>query len=480
LLFLQKGILNPYEPTLKMKFKHILFFLFLSQATFANIVLPEIFTSNMVLQQKSTVKIWGWAKSGETIRMSLGWSSETYVAKAEANGNFVFEVKTPSYGGPYDIVLHGYNKVVLSNVLIGEVWLVSGQSNMEWTAGAGIEGGEAEIAKANYPNIRLFTVANSSADYPQKDLNGQWQVCTPETMKQFSAVGYFFAQNINQNLQIPIGIINSSWGGTPAEAWTPAESIASNPILQKDAAALQEVPWGPVKTATLYNGMIHPIVSYKIKGALWYQGEANVVHASHYDLLLNNMITSWRGKWGYEFPFYLVQIAPYKYGQPEEGVILRNAQRMVEKNTPNTHMVVISDIGNINDIHPRNKKDVGERLANAAMKNEYYGSVKPISGPKLLTYELKNGKIILYFDSPVLNCGRECENQFEIADTSGEFKEAKVRVRSNTVTLSNSRINYPQFARFAWGNISESKLTDKDNLPASSFVTDNWWEFKGF
>jgi sialate O-acetylesterase len=462
-----------------MKFKLLAVFLVASLSSFANITLPTFFNSGMVLQQKSKVKVWGWGKTGEPIRVVTSWDNNQVVSKTDTYGKWSVEVETPIYGGPYEIKIKGYNEIILKNILIGEVWLVSGQSNMEWSAASGIENAESEVQKANFPEIRFFGVNHATAPHPQQNLSGEWQVCSPESMKNFSAIGYYFAKHIFENIQVPVGIINTSWGGTPAESWTPEESIKADPVLYKDALSLKEVPWGPVKTASIYNAMVAPLAGLKIKGFLWYQGESNVMNAANYDKLLGTLIGSWRKAWAEELPFYFVQIAPYKYGSPEEGVILRNAQRMTEI-VPNTAMVTISDIGNIDDIHPKNKKDVGIRLANVALKNLYSAYKGGISGPKLLLYESKKGQIILFFDTQELKCDKNCMNNFEIADTSGEFKKANVRIKSNTIVLTNSKVAYPVFARFEWSNTAEASLKNKQGLPASAFITDNWWEFKNY
>lgn len=462
-----------------MKIKHSFTFLLLIISTeiFANVTLPNIFGSGMVLQQNSKVRLWGDASTGEDITIICSWDDAKYTTKGSNQGKWEVTIKTPNYGGPYKIEILGRNKILLENILIGEVWLVSGQSNMEWTANSGIDNAKEEIQKAKFNEIRLFTVAASSADFPQKNLNGTWNICSPETMQNFSAVGYFFAQNLYNELKIPIGIINSSWGGSPAEAWVPKDKIEADPVLNKDALDLKEVPWAPIKIASIYNAMIAPLQDFTLKGFLWYQGESNVSHASNYDKLLNTLINSWRAQWHAELPFYFVQIAPYKYGNNEDGVTLRNAQRMAEK-IKNTAMVVISDIGDINDIHPKNKKDVGTRLANIALKNQYNVGPVKINEPKILTYEIKKNKIILYFDTEDINCNSKCKNQFEIADINGKFISAQVKVRSNSISISHPSIDYPLFARFAWGNTELSELKNKEGMPVSSFITDNWWEFK--
>lgn len=462
-----------------MKFKLLVLFFISSFTLFANITLPAIFGSEMVLQQRSKVKFWGSAKTGEPVMVTTTWDKNMYNTKADADGKWELLIETPMYGGPYDIKVKGYNEINLKNVLIGEVWLVSGQSNMEWSAASGIDNTESEVQKANFPEIRLFGVNHATANSPQQNVSGNWAVCSPETMKYFSAIGYYFGKELHDNLMVPVGIINTSWGGTPAEAWTPEEHIKADPVLLKDALSLKEVPWGPVKTSVIYNAMVAPLAGFKIKGFLWYQGESNVSNAANYDRLLTTLITSWRTAWREDLPFYYVQIAPFKYGNPEEGVILRNAQRMAEV-IPKTTMVTISDIGNKDDIHPRNKKDVGIRLANVALKNLYSAYKGEISGPRLLTYESKKGQITLFFDNPELKCDKNCMDNFEISDISGEFKKANVRIKSNTITLTNSKISYPIFARFEWSNTAEASLKNNQGLPASAFITDNWWQFKNY
>ncbi len=226
-------------------------------------------------------------------------------------------------GGPYDISFRGYNSITLSDVMIGEVWLCSGQSNMEWSAQSGIDNAEEEISNSNYPNIRLFTVYSSTALCPQQHLTGSWAKCTPETMRSFSAIGYFFARKLYKELGVPIGIINSSWGGTPAEAWMPENVIEKDDFLREAAAKQVPVPWGPVETARLYNAMISPMIPFRIAGVLWYQGEANTVNAYAYKELLEGLIKGWRTNWGYDFPFYYAQIAPYRYGNNFDGVMVQ-------------------------------------------------------------------------------------------------------------------------------------------------------------
>jgi sialate O-acetylesterase len=254
----------------KMKFKLLLSALILSINTYANLSLPSFFSSGMVFQQKSKVKIWGSGKTAEPVTISTSWDGQEYKSKVDVNGKWSLEIDTPIYGGPYEITIKGFNEIVLRNILIGEVWIVSGQSNMEWSAASGIDNAESEVRLANFPEIRLFTVNHNTANAPQQNLDGDWKVCSSQSMRTFSAIGYYFAKHIYENLQVPVGIINTSWGGTPAEAWISEEDIRADRVLYKDALGLKEVPWGPVKTAAIYNAMVAPLAGLKIKGFLWY------------------------------------------------------------------------------------------------------------------------------------------------------------------------------------------------------------------
>jgi sialate O-acetylesterase len=440
----------------------------------ANVVLPSIFGNNMVLQQKSEVKIYGWAKPLEVINVNTSWDNKNHIDTTDNYGNWEVVITTPFYGGPFNLKIKGNNTIDLKNILVGEVWLVSGQSNMEWSASAGIDNAAEAIKSANYPSIRFLSISNSTANEVQNNFVGQWTECTPESMKDFSAVGYFFSKEIFQNTKIPIGIINSSWGGTPAEAWTPEDAILSDNVLHKDALSLKEVPWGPVKTASIYNSMIAPITKYNIAGVLWYQGESNVMNAKNYDRLLYTLATSWRAKWKINFPFYFAQIAPYKYEIIDEGVALRNAQRKAEFLIPNSAMIVLTDIGDNEDIHPRNKIDVGKRFANLALHNQYGKKEIIKSGPRLIDYEIIDDKIILNFSSiGSLICNTICKQAFEISDVNGEFKKADVTIETNKIILTSKNIKTPMNARYAWSNTATEVLTDVSNLLSSSFILKN-------
>ncbi len=437
-----------------------------------NISIPNIFSSNMVLQQNSEVKIWGWAKSGEPVRLTASWLEQKMETKASSQGTWEITVPTPSAGGPFTVQLNGYNEITFENVLIGEVWLCSGQSNMEWSANSGIINKEEEIRNANYPNIRLFQVYNSSSQHPQENLTGEWTECSPETMSSFSAIGYFFARDLQKVLDVPIGIINSSWGGTPAETWMPEEVISNDEFLREAAAKQKPVPWGPVEPARLYNAMISPLIPFRITGALWYQGEGNTINSTAYKELLSGLIIGWRNKWGYEFPFYFAQIAPYKYGDNFLGVEVRDEQRQVLE-IKNTGMVITSDIGDTLDIHPKNKQDVGLRFANMALNRHYKVLNVEDSGPlfKEMVIE-KNKAVISFTHADGLHATDKKITCFEVAGGDGKYFPADVNVKDNQVIVQSKEVEKPVSVRFAWRNTATPNLFNGAGLPASSFKTE--------
>lgn len=458
---------------IKIRFSVLFILLFLITVNSgASVSMPEIFSDNMVLQQKSDVTFWGWAKSGENVVINADWLDKEFSIRAGSQGTWKITIKTPSAGGPYIIKVKGYNEIVFKNVMIGEVWLCSGQSNMEWSAQSGIINGEEEIKDASFPDIRLFTVLNSTSVYPQDHLTGEWTSCTPETMKSFSAIGYFFARKLQKELGVPVGIINSSWGGTPAEAWMPEEVIMNDSFLRDAAAKQKPVPWGPVETARIYNSMIYPILAYKIAGVLWYQGEANTINAYAYDKILSGLIGSWRNKWGYDFPFYYAQIAPYKYGKPFEGVEVREAQRKVLE-IANTGMVVLSDIGDTLNIHPKNKQDAALRFANLALKRTYKKTDVQDSGPlfKEMTID-KTHAVISFSNSEGLHFNGKKLTSFEIAGADKVFYPADAKIKGEQVIVESEKVKSPGFVRFAWSNTATPNLFNSVNLPASCFTTE--------
>ncbi|MDI1255612.1 MAG: sialate O-acetylesterase [Flavobacterium sp.] len=452
----------------------LLFFIFISQQIKANIVLPNIFTDNMVLQRNADVKMWGWANPSEEVVIKTSWDNSEYKIKGNNQAYWEISIHTPQAGGPYNITAKGYNEVQLSNIMIGEVWICSGQSNMEMTASWGIKNGEEEVKNANHPNIRIFTVSKAAATSPQNNLVGNWQSCSADVMKNSSAVAYFFAQKLQQDLNgIPIGIIVSAWGGTPAEIWIPQEVIQNNKELLASANRLAVKEYGPNEPGRAFNAMINPLTKYKIAGVLWYQGESNV-GANHYGDTLSALIGSWRNLWNYNFPFYIVQIAPYNYGEDNfDGVIIRDAQRKIPKIIPNTGIVVISDIATIDDIHPKDKKPVGIRLANLALSDYYKTNATIINGPLFREIKIHENKVAVYFDyADGLYFKNGNSNQFEISGADGKFYPAKAFIKNNTVILNTEKVKNPVKARYAWKNNATADLFNNAALPASSFLSE--------
>lgn len=459
-----------------MKNNSIVFvlFLILSNTTFANVTLPNVFLDNMVLQRNTEVTIWGWANPQEEVVITPSWNHQEYKIKASNQAKWEINIPTPKEGGPYTISIKGYNELVLKNILIGEVWICSGQSNMEMSASWGIANGKDEVKNATNPNIRFFAVPKLTATTPQNNLSGNWTECTPETMKNFSATGYFFAKRLQEDLKnVPIGLIGSNWGGTPAEIWTSEEVIQNDAVLLESAKTRKEESYGPNQPGRAFNAMIYPLAKFKIAGVIWYQGESNV-GSSVYDKTFSALINSWRKLWNYEFPFYYVQIAPYQYGENHfGGAIIRDAQRKVLQEVPNTAMAMTSDISPIDNIHPKDKKSVGTRLANLALTNTYKTNTALVNGPLYNGIKIEKNKVVVSFDyADGLHFTTKKCNQFEISGDDNVFYEAVAIIKNNTVILKSAQVKHPVKVRFAWKNTAQSELFNKANLPASSFLSE--------
>lgn len=482
----------------------------------AQVKLPALVSDNMVLQQNAKVNLWGWASPNEKINIQLGWSNLPVNVTADAEGNWKTTVDTPKGGETaYNITIEASNKITLKNILIGEVWLCSGQSNMFFPVGreegtwkTGVKNYEEEVKNAVFPNIRLFTVALNASAKPLEDVTGSWRICSPESIKTFSAVAYFFGRDLYQKLNVPIGLISTSWGGTKAEAWTAQnvleEDVAFLPILQEDAknekvyqekleayylaltneriasaanapkSQLKKPKKEPNKTSyVLYNAMLHPLVNYTIKGAIWYQGESNSGKAYLYRSLFPTMVKSWREEWKQgEFPFYYVQITPHK-GQNAE---IREAQLMSLKTIPNSGMVVTTDVGDAQNIHPIDKQTVGYRLALIARAKTYGENKLVYSGPIFNHMKIKKQKAQLFFDyadSGLKKTG-DTLKEFEIAGNDQVFYPAEAKIEGKTIIVTSPKVKEPAAVRFAWKAVPEPNLFNNENLPASPFRTDEW------
>lgn len=633
----------------------------------AAVRLPAVFSDQMVLQQRSNVTVWGWAEPGERIKVKGSWQRFGGASTVAAeDSRWKVRLKTPRAGGPHTLTVKGDNEIVLKDVLIGEVWVCSGQSNMEWMfSRMNTEEARHAVDTADFPNIRLFTVKQEFAEKPKADCSGQWQVCTPQTARDFSAVAFYFGRELHQKLDVPIGLINTSWGGTPAEAWTSAKALRAhggfdealdrleNPDAYLEAArkdyqqklaewenSLTEIdpgtkenfqhplyddsdwktmdqptPWtgteledidgvvwfrrvtnlppswarndlelhlgpiddidtvwvngvriatsttwykprtyrlpaevlrvgpnviavrvidlhgeggfcgkeddmriGPpgadVKTcatvartwkykvshvgavpppppspedainpntpSVLFNGMLNPLIPFRIAGAIWYQGESNCDRAIQYRTLFPAMIRDWRAHWKQgDFPFYYVQIAPYSYGNSQAigSALLREAQLLTLKAVPNVGMAVTMDIGEENDIHPKNKRDVGKRLSLWALACTYGMDDIVYSGPLYRAMKVQGEAIRISFDyvgSGLVARGGPLTD-FEIAGIDRKFVPANAEIQSdNAVLVSSPQVPNPVAVRYAFRNWAQPNLFNAEGLPASSFRTDNW------
>jgi sialate O-acetylesterase len=447
----------------------------------SQIELPSFISDNMVLQQQSNVPLWGWATPGKLVHVKGSWDNKEVVSTVEANGKWMVTLNTPEAGGPFTLAI---NDFIIKNILIGEVWICSGQSNMQWSVSRS-NNAEEEIKTANYNNIRLFYVAREYADEPKKDCYGKWAECTPHSAESFSAVAYFFGRELYQELNVPIGLIHTSWGGTPAEAWTRKEILKNDPdlniYLKRFAQKIKDtkpgiLPRNQRSPASLYNAMIAPLIPYGFRGAIWYQGEANAKEAKLYEKLFPTMIQNWRDDWARgSFPFYFVQLAPFAYGTPLVGAELRDAQRKTLA-LGNTGMAVTMDIGNPTDIHPTNKQDVGKRLALWALAKTYGNSDLVYSGPIFKSYKIEKNKIRIFFDHVGSGLHVKGDNltHFEIAGKEKEFLPAQARIDGNPIVVFNDKIKSPLAVRYAFHNGDEPNLFNKEGLPASSFRSDDW------
>ena len=624
--------------------------------------LPSILGDHMVLQQNSFAKLWGWAAPQQEVKVTTSWNQKSYRTVSDHKGNWQLRVLTGKAGGPHTVTIEAGETRVLEDLLLGEVWICSGQSNMEWSLRQS-ETAETEIPASDFPEIRLFTVERTIGFCPMEDLTGSWELCRPETSAGFSAVGYFFGKILHQKLGVPVGLVNTTWGGTPSEAWTSRETMASfgdfdrqleelygtrdedrvNALLdqvrmeaeikeQQDfenqenigfsegwmqadyddskwetipcpgewssiegLGILEGVVWmrtavkipgdwtgkdlslelGPVDEmdityingvevgtsrvinnwnvpryykvpaslvssgqlqlairivntngeggifghpeqlklvleegtesdsvmlagdwkyrvayrfpevpmlinshtpSVLYNGMRHPLKNLAIKGAIWYQGESNQTRAVQYRTIFPGMIRDWRRTWNQgDFPFYFVQIAPYEYGSNQTSPELREAQLLTLNKVEYTGMAVTMDIGNPEDIHPTNKRDVGLRLALWALAKDYKRDVV-FSGPLYREQSIEGNRIRIHFDhtgSGLLARGGPLTH-FEIAGEDQVYHAAEAVIDGKTVVVSAADVSAPVAVRYGWSNTAEPNLFNKEGLPASSFCTDSW------
>lgn len=460
-------------------------------STQAKIKLPSVYADNMVLQQKSKIPIDGEATPAASVTLRTSWNGKTYETKADGQGRWKLTIQTPDFGGPYEMIVSDGEELTLKNLLIGDVWFCSGQSNMEMPlAGWGkILNYEEEIAKADYSNIRLLQVSHTTGQVPSSNAvlwQDAWKVCAPQNIPEFSSTAYFFAREVYKKTGVPIGLIHSSWGGTYVEAWMSENTLTKFSALKEAYEKMRATPVDSFDTkngnqpTVLYNAMVAPFIHFPIKGAIWYQGESNADRAVAYRELFPTMIKDWREKWGIgNFPFYFVQLANFMKKEEAPAAsnwgMLREAQGYALK-LPNTGMAVIADIGDADDIHPKNKQEVGRRLALQALKQTYKQDLVS-SGPVLKSYKVKGNEALLSFDVPVAQLVLKEENHvFAIAGEDHQFHWATVTKNGSQLVLSSPEVAKPVAVRYAWANNPDLGIFNAEGLPASPFRTDNWEE----
>jgi len=482
----------------------------------ADVRLPQVLSDHMVLQRDAPVRVWGWADPGESVTVSF--AGQTSATRANESGKWETFLNPMSAGGPHELTVAGRNRIALSDVLIGDVWIASGQSNMVWSVQRS-DNAEAEAASADYPRLRLFKVALKVADEPKDDLEGSWRAATPDSVPGFSAIGYFFGRELHKETGVPFGIIQTAWGGTPAQSWTSHDTLKSDPSLQpvfdgwgeilakypaeqakfkqaqkmwrmqaaraklarKELPRQPRAPIGPGhhhSPSGLYNAMIAPLTPFAIRGAIWYQGENDAGRSRGYLYreLFPAMIEDWRDAWAQgAFPFLFVQLANYgRVGDPHHWPELREAQEMT-LGLRNTGMAVTIDIGESDDIHPTNKQDVAHRLALAA-RGVAYGREVLHSGPSYRQMTLEGDSIRLWFDNTgagLKSVGDDL-GKFVIAGADRQFHKADARIDGDTVVVSSAGVQAPVAVRYGWDADPKASLFNRNDLPASPFRTDDW------
>jgi sialate O-acetylesterase len=492
-----------------MKLLSTLALLALTLTASAEVTLPKVFSSHMVLQRDMPIHIWGSGAPGEQVTVDLHGVTNTAIT--DNLGRWSLRLPAQSAGGPYTLTIHGTNTVQLDDILIGDLWIASGQSNMEmplagFPGSAVVKDADKEIAAANYPQIRLLLVEKDISDYPLEDVKTVtgWSLCTPETAKNFSAVAYFFARALQQKEHVPIGLVDTTWGGTPAEAWTSLDALGADAALMPVFSARAEKmdretteqradiadkqakaegkpgihgrEWHPNpdswRPAALYNAMIAPFTPLPIRGVIWYQGEANSVlnRAPLYSRLFPAMIQDWRNKWRQgSFPFLFVQISAFGSSDKEDWGLLRDAQRRT-LHLVDTGMAVTIDIGDEHNVHPSDKQTVGERLSLLA-RNIVFGENLVSSGPLFRLAYPDHGAMHVWFTNAAGLKSQGPVQGFEVAGADGKFVPATAKIEGDTIIATSPTISDPQYVRYAWPNFPPNNLFNGAGLPTSTFTS---------
>jgi sialate O-acetylesterase len=490
----------------------------------ADVKLPAMFSDHAVLQRDMPVPVWGWAEPGEEVTVSI--AGQTHKATADDKGKWSVKLDPLSVGDPLTLVVEGKNRLERKDILVGEVWVCSGQSNMEWKV-ADSTNSDLEVTAANHPNIRVITITGLGSQTPVEDCNGKWERVTPDTIKDFSAVGYYFGRELEDHIGVPIGLIDNSWGGSACDAWVPREKFAGNPVFQPmlDRWAKIEADWdedkaradhkkklaewqkkadaakesgepapkgwpgefrnpmtGNSRPGNLFHARLGPVIPYAIRGVIWYQGESNATRAYQYREMFPLMISSWREAWGQgDFPFYWVQLADYMAEQSEPGdsewAELREAQTLTQDKLPNTGQAVIINLGEAADIHPRNKLEVAKRLARWAL-GKNYGEDVVVASPRYESMEREGDEIIVKFKD--VDGGLRTVDNFDLKgfaiageDRKWVWADAKL-LDKERVEVHSDKVANPVAVRYAWADNPVCNLYSWGGLPATPFRTDDW------
>ena len=463
-------------------------------AAHADVSLNNMFGDHMVLQQGLANRIWGNAEPGEEVTVSIAGQSQT--TKADGEGTWEVRLEPLSeYGGPHTLTVKGNNEIIFNDVLVGEVWICSGQSNMQWAVNQANDP-NLEKAAANFPEIRLISVPQVGTQEPQWNFKGTWTVCSPATVGDFSAVGYFFGRQLHQTLGVPVGLIDNAWGGSAADAWVKREKIASHEILkaihdrwtkvEETKPDDQRLMGGNQRPGNIHAGVLTPSIGYGIRGVIWYQGESNAGRAHQYRTLFPFMIESWREEWAMpdnaEFPFYWVQLADFRAEKQEpsesDWAELREAQTMTLDALPNTGQAVIIDLGEGKDIHPKNKQDVAKRLARWALAETYGRSEIACRSPRYTEMEKQGGKLVLSF-ADVTGGWRPFDVKeplgFTIAGSDRKFVPATAAIRKDgRIEVWSDAVPEPVAVRYAWADNPVCNLYSAAGLPLTPFRTDDF------
>jgi sialate O-acetylesterase len=470
----------------------------------AEVKLPNLISDHAVLQRGVPIPVWGWAQPGEKVTVSL--HGKTKSTQADASGHWQVQLDAESAGGPYEMTVAGTNSLTVKDLLIGDVWLASGQSNMAYgmkgngvpPKGSTMPHTPELIAAATVPMLRLLKQPEHTATRPEDDTLGKWTLCLPSTVPEFSAIGYFFGRDLSKVENVPIGIIDSAFSGSPAIAWVSAQTLASDPVMQplvahwpSVAETHHEAP-GPFANrsvapgvtrfqggsmwnlSVIYNGMIAPLLHTPIKGAMWYQGESDSgpEQAPFYPQLLETMIRDWRTNWHEDFPFFIVQISSFKANGPKAmWGFIRDSERVAAQAVDKTALVVTLDIGDPDDIHPPDKPDVALRLV-AAARGLAYGEKGVSSGPLFQSAKPQGAAMLVTFDHAAgLNAKGGNPKSFELAGADGVFSPASATLQGTDALVTSPQVPQPLYVRYGWSNATDANLYNAAGLPASTFTT---------